>query len=70
MDAFKKLYEKKPTRRTQDTMLDEIRKGREERLAVLSEMKQNECSDPIQFFFKSMASTVSIFCPELSIRCL
>lgn len=68
MDAFRKPYEKKTTRRAQDKMLDEIKKGREERLAALREMKQNECSDPIQRFFKSMASTVSTFPPELALE--
>lgn len=65
MDAVRKPYEKKTTRRVQDKMLDEIKKGREERLAALKEMKQHENSnDPIQIFFKSMAATVSTFPPE------
>lgn len=64
MDSFRKPCEKKTTRRAQDKMLDEIKKGLEERLVALKEMKQQECNDPIQTFFKSMASTVSTFPPE------
>lgn len=45
-------------------ILDEIKKRREERLAALREMKQQESIDPIQTFFKSTASTVSTFPPE------
>ncbi|XP_060861708.1 uncharacterized protein LOC132938721 [Metopolophium dirhodum] len=64
IDSFTKPCEKKTTRRAQDKILDEIKKGREERLAALREMKQQESIDPIQTFFKSMASTVSMFPPE------
>jgi len=64
IDSFTKPCEKKTTRRAQDKILDDIKKGREERLAALREMKQQESIDPIQTFFKSMASTVSMFPPE------
>lgn len=67
-DAFRKPYEKKTIRRAQDKMLDEIKKGRDERMATLREMKQYECNDPIQIFFKSMALTVSAFPPELAVE--
>jgi len=66
-DTFRKPYEKPKKIGTKDKMIEEIRKGREERLAVLKEMRQGD-HDPIQTFFKSMASTVATFPPELAIE--
>lgn len=66
---FQKPYKKQNKIGTKDKMLEEIRKGREERLAALKEMRQGELSnDPIQIFFKSMASTVATFPPELAVE--
>lgn len=67
-DARRKPYEKTTARRGRDTALDEIKKGREERLAASRETKLRECNDPIQMFFKSMALTVSTFPPELAVE--
>lgn len=68
VDVFRKPYEKTTAKRGRDRTLDEIKKGREERLAALRETKQHECNDPIQIFFKSMALTVSTFPPELAVE--
>jgi len=68
-DRFRKPYEKPKEIGTKDKIIEEIKKGREERLAVLKEMRQGKlCNNPIQFFFKSMASTVATFPPELAVE--
>jgi len=66
----KELYFKKPykVRGGKDKIIQEIKKGREERLAMMKEMKEAECNNPIQIFFKSMASTVITFPPELVVE--
>lgn len=66
-DTFRKSYEKQKKIGTKDKMIEEIRKGREERLAVFKEMRRGD-HDPIQTFFKSMATTVATFPPELAIE--
>ncbi|VVC33424.1 BESS motif,MADF domain,SANT/Myb domain,Myb-like domain [Cinara cedri] len=65
LDAFRK---KQTIPRTQDKILDEIKKRREAPLMALREMRKYECNDSIQFFFKSMALTVSTFPPELAVE--
>lgn len=45
-----------------------IQEGREERLATMTEKKEAEFDHPIQIFFKSMASTVMTFPPELMVE--
>ncbi|CAI6345567.1 unnamed protein product [Macrosiphum euphorbiae] len=68
-DRFRKPYEKPKKIGTKDKIIEEIKKGREERLAALKEMRRGElCNDPIQIFFKSMASTVATFPPELAVE--
>ncbi|KAL4148637.1 hypothetical protein QTP88_002817 [Uroleucon formosanum] len=68
-DRFRKPYEKPKKIGTKDKIIEEIKKGREERLAALKEMRHGElCNDPIQFFFKSMASTFATFPPELAVE--
>jgi len=66
----KPIYFKKPhaARGGKDKIIQEIKKGREERLAMMKEMKEAECSNAIQIFFKSMASTVMTFPPELVVE--
>lgn len=66
----KQIYFKKPlaARGGKDKIIQEIKKGREERLAMMKEMKEAECNNPIQIFFKSMASTVMTFPPELVVE--
>lgn len=69
-EIFKKSHEKPRARGVRDRMTKEIRKGREKRLATLKETKEAKCADnhPIQIFFKSMASTVMTFPPELAVE--
>lgn len=57
----KEIYFKKPhgVRGGKDKIIHEIKKG----LA-----KEAECNNPIQIFFKSMASTVMTFPPELVVE--
>jgi len=49
-------------------LLQEIRQGREERLKMIKEIKQQSENHPTQIFFKSMASTVMTFPPELVVE--
>ena len=51
-----------------ERLLQEIRQGREERLKMIKEIKQQSENHPIQIFFKSMASTVMTFPPELAVE--
>ncbi|KAF0737155.1 Uncharacterized protein FWK35_00017527 [Aphis craccivora] len=67
-EIFRKPHEKQKKRGTKDKILEEIKKGREGRLAALKEMRQCECNDPMQILFKSMASTVATFPPKLAIE--
>lgn len=68
-DTFRKPFEKQKKIGTRDKMLEKNRKTREEQLAELKEIKQDELyKDPIQIFFKSMASTVATFSPELAVE--
>lgn len=64
-EIFKKPY---GLRGNKDKIIQEIKKGREERLAMMREMKEAEHNNPIQIFFKSMASTVMNFPPELVVE--
>jgi len=50
-EIFRKPHEKHTKRGTEDKILEEIKKEREERLAALKEMRQGECNDPMQNFF-------------------
>lgn len=68
IDRFRKPCEKTTTRRSQDNIIELIKKEREERLAALREMKQQDCNDPIQIFFKSMALTVATFPLEMAVE--
>lgn len=69
-EILKKPHEKPRARGGRGKMIKEIRKGREKRLATLKETKEAEYADnhPIQIFFKSMASTVMTFPPELAVE--
>jgi len=68
-EIFKNVNEKPKKGGNKERLLQEIRQGREERLKMIKEIKQqSENNDPMQIFFKSMASTVSTFPPELAIE--
>lgn len=69
-EIFKKYHENPTACRGRYKKIKETRKGREKRLAVLKETEEAKCANnhPIQIFFKSMASTVMTFPPELAIE--
>ncbi|KAL4085181.1 hypothetical protein QTP88_027040 [Uroleucon formosanum] len=67
-EIFRKPHEKQTKRGTIDKTLEEIKKGREERLATLKEGKPGECYDSIQNFFKSVVFTVTTLPPELVVE--
>lgn len=70
IDGGPKEIFKKPhgVRGKEDKIIHEIKKGREERLAMMKQIKEAEYNYPIQIFFKSMASTVMTFPPELIVE--
>ncbi|KAL5236617.1 hypothetical protein ACI65C_004027 [Semiaphis heraclei] len=67
-EIFKNDNEKQKKGGNKERLLQEIRQGREERLKMFKEIKQQSENHPIQIFFKSMASTVMTFSPELVVE--
>jgi len=67
-EIFKNVNEKQKKGGNKERLLQEIRQGREERLKMFKEVKQQSENHPIQIFFKNMASTVMTFPPELVVE--